>query len=71
MIIFELVGDWAGSSYITSGCPGTCSERLMNGANFAVRHIQSNILFLLTTIVALLECVVEHKLFESIQKTTN
>ena len=38
MFYFEPVGDWAGSSYTTSGCPGTCSERLMDGANFEVRH---------------------------------
>jgi len=35
-IVFDITfcGDWAGSSYLTSGCPGTCSERLMSGANF-------------------------------------
>ena len=32
----EPLGDWAGSSYTTSGCPGTCSERLMDGSNFVV-----------------------------------
>ena len=30
-------GDWAGTSYISSGCPGTCSERIIDPANFAVR----------------------------------
>ena len=35
--IWWFVGDWAGSSYATSGCPGTCAERLMSGANFVVR----------------------------------
>jgi hypothetical protein len=29
-------GDWAGNSYATSGCPGTCSDRLMNPTNFVV-----------------------------------
>ncbi|KAF8810090.1 glycoside hydrolase family 16 protein [Phlegmacium glaucopus] len=35
-IVFDITfcGDWAGSSYATSGCPGTCAERLMDGANF-------------------------------------
>jgi len=35
-IIFDITfcGDWAGNSYATSGCPGTCSDRLMNPANF-------------------------------------
>ncbi|KAF8140231.1 glycoside hydrolase family 16 protein [Boletus edulis] len=27
-------GDWAGNSYSTSGCPGTCSEILMDPSNF-------------------------------------
>src|ERR1700733_4163830 len=27
----------AGSSYIDSGCPGTCSERIQQPSNFAVR----------------------------------
>ncbi|KAF8203636.1 glycoside hydrolase family 16 protein [Pholiota molesta] len=30
-----IFGDWAGNSYATSGCPGTCEERLMDPANFA------------------------------------
>lgn len=29
-------GDWAGNSYATSGCPGTCDDRLMDPANFVV-----------------------------------
>jgi len=35
-IIFDITfcGDWAGNSYATSGCPGTCEDRLMNPANF-------------------------------------
>ncbi|KAI0304861.1 concanavalin A-like lectin/glucanase domain-containing protein [Russula brevipes] len=35
-IIFDITfcGDWAGNSYATSGCPGTCSDRLMDPANF-------------------------------------
>ncbi|KIK06982.1 glycoside hydrolase family 16 protein [Laccaria amethystina LaAM-08-1] len=35
-IIFDitLCGDWAGNSYATSGCPGTCEQRLMDPANF-------------------------------------
>ncbi|KAJ3576667.1 hypothetical protein NP233_g284 [Leucocoprinus birnbaumii] len=27
-------GDWAGNSYATSGCPGTCAERLQDPSNF-------------------------------------
>ncbi|KAG6813272.1 hypothetical protein H0H92_012686 [Tricholoma furcatifolium] len=27
-------GDWAGNSYATSGCPGTCEETLMDPSNF-------------------------------------
>ncbi|PFH54498.1 glycoside hydrolase family 16 protein [Amanita thiersii Skay4041] len=36
-IIFDITfcGDWAGNSYATSGCPGTCEDRLIDPANFA------------------------------------
>ncbi|KAF5313963.1 hypothetical protein D9611_006836 [Ephemerocybe angulata] len=30
----EYPSDWAGNSYATSGCPGTCDDRLMDPANF-------------------------------------
>ncbi|KAK7694629.1 hypothetical protein QCA50_001816 [Cerrena zonata] len=35
-IIFDITfcGDWAGNSYATSGCPGTCPDRLKDPANF-------------------------------------
>ncbi|KAI0825151.1 glycoside hydrolase family 16 protein [Trametes gibbosa] len=35
-IVFDLTfcGDWAGNSYATSGCPGTCSDRLIDPGNF-------------------------------------
>ncbi|KIK71009.1 glycoside hydrolase family 16 protein [Collybiopsis luxurians FD-317 M1] len=35
-IIFDITfcGDWAGNSYATSGCPGTCSQQLMTPSNF-------------------------------------
>lgn len=35
-IVFDITfcGDWAGNSYATSGCPGTCSDRLMDPSNF-------------------------------------
>ncbi|RDB28968.1 putative glycosidase C21B10.07 [Hypsizygus marmoreus] len=35
-IIFDITfcGDWAGNSYATSGCPGTCEDRLMDPGNF-------------------------------------
>jgi len=35
-IIFDITfcGDLAGNSYATSGCPGTCEERLMDPSNF-------------------------------------
>ncbi|THV04929.1 glycoside hydrolase family 16 protein [Dendrothele bispora CBS 962.96] len=35
-IIFDITfcGDWAGNSYATSECPGTCPERLQDPANF-------------------------------------
>ncbi|KAF8335481.1 glycoside hydrolase family 16 protein [Cantharellus anzutake] len=36
-MIFDITfcGDWAGTSYISSGCPGTCSQRVMTPSNFA------------------------------------
>ncbi|KAI0257529.1 glycoside hydrolase family 16 protein [Lactifluus subvellereus] len=36
-IIFDITfcGDWAGNSYATSGCPGTCADRILNPSNFA------------------------------------
>jgi len=44
-IVFDitLCGDWAGNSYSTSGCPGTCSDRLQDPSNFvnASWHINS------------------------------
>jgi len=35
-IVFDITfcGAWAGNSYATSGCPGTCPERLMDPTNF-------------------------------------
>jgi hypothetical protein len=33
---FFALGDWAGNSYATSGCPGTCNDRLMDPSNFVV-----------------------------------
>jgi len=35
-IIFDITfcGDWAGNSYATSGCPGTCEDRLLAPSNF-------------------------------------
>jgi len=35
-IIFDITfcGDWAGNTYNASGCPGTCSECLMDPTNF-------------------------------------
>ena len=31
-----LLGDWAGNSYNSSGCPGTCAEVLLDPTNFVV-----------------------------------
>ncbi|THU98358.1 hypothetical protein K435DRAFT_661045 [Dendrothele bispora CBS 962.96] len=35
-IVFDITfcGDWAGNSYATSGCPGTCADRLKDPSNF-------------------------------------
>jgi len=39
VIIFNITfcGDWAGMTYLTSGCPGTCNDRVMDPRNFDVR----------------------------------
>jgi len=36
LIDITFCGDWAGNSYATSGCPGTCAERLQDPGNFEV-----------------------------------
>ncbi|QRW16739.1 peroxisomal targeting signal 2 receptor [Rhizoctonia solani] len=45
-IVFDttLCGDWAGATYSSAGCPGTCADRLKDPANFkdAVWKINSN-----------------------------
>ncbi|KIY71643.1 glycoside hydrolase family 16 protein [Cylindrobasidium torrendii FP15055 ss-10] len=35
-VIFDITfcGDWAGNSYANTNCPGTCSQRIMDPANF-------------------------------------
>jgi len=35
-MVFDITfcGDWAGTSYIAAGCPGTCSQRIMDPKNF-------------------------------------
>ncbi|EIM92458.1 uncharacterized protein STEHIDRAFT_47968 [Stereum hirsutum FP-91666 SS1] len=35
-IIFDITfcGDWAGNDYATSGCPGTCADRIIDPSNF-------------------------------------
>lgn len=40
-----VTGDWAGNSYATSGCPGTCPDRLMDPANFVVCVSNENLEF--------------------------
>ncbi|KAF8199687.1 hypothetical protein BJ912DRAFT_922074 [Pholiota molesta] len=42
-IVFDITfcGDWAGNSYATSGCPGTCADRLMDPTNFVVSRTLS------------------------------
>ena len=44
------VGDWAGNSYASSGCPGTCSDHIMDPANFVV----SSTLFLSNSVVVII-----------------
>ena len=36
VIDITFCGDWAGNDYATSGCPGTCPERLMDPTNYNV-----------------------------------
>jgi len=36
VIVFNIAfcGDWAGNTYLTSGCPGTCNDQMGDPANF-------------------------------------
>ncbi|KAG8889526.1 hypothetical protein FRB98_004000 [Tulasnella sp. 332] len=36
VIVFNIAfcGDWAGATYLTSGCPGTCNAQIMDPSNF-------------------------------------
>jgi hypothetical protein len=65
-----LVGVWAGNSYATSGCPGTCAQRLMDPANFVVRISQTpnSAANRLILAFAHLERIMAHKLSEGVQK---
>ena len=36
-------GDWAGNSYKTTKCPGTCEERLQDPQNFEVCETDWNV----------------------------
>lgn len=44
-IVFDttLCGDWAGATYQSGGCPGTCSQRVMNPANFNDAYWEINV----------------------------
>ncbi|KAF8600500.1 glycoside hydrolase family 16 protein [Ceratobasidium sp. AG-I] len=48
-LVFDttLCGDWAGATYASAGCPGTCADRLKDPANFkdAVWRINSVTVF--------------------------
>ncbi|KAI5830114.1 glycoside hydrolase family 16 protein [Schizophyllum commune Tattone D] len=37
-----LCGDWAGSTYGSAGCPGSCAERVANPANFKYAKFKIN-----------------------------
>jgi len=46
-MVFDITfcGDWAGNSYATSGCPGTCEQRLQDPSSFVnaswiINHLQ-------------------------------
>jgi hypothetical protein len=62
-----ILGDWAGNSYATSGCPGTCPQQLMDPNNFVV-----SILHLCCPSFCndFIECIMEHQFSQSLQETT-
>lgn len=39
IMLSRFKGDWAGNDYATSGCPGTCADRIMDPSNFDVRAL--------------------------------
>lgn len=65
----QIKGDWAGNSYTTSGCPGTCEERLMDPSNFEV--IRKSCWTGTHSHLHFLECLLEHKLPQGLSKTTS
>ena len=38
IIDITLCGDWAGSTYASAGCPGTCVQHVMTASNFDSEH---------------------------------
>jgi len=57
---WSIIGDWAGNSYATTNCPGTCDERVVDPANFVVRRP----IFILIQVPSwwhALECDVEYQ----------
>lgn len=38
VIDITLCGDWAGSTYGSAGCPGTCAQQVMTASNFDSKH---------------------------------
>lgn len=54
------IGDWAGNSYASTDCPGTCEERLTEPANFVVSSRSSHGATWFDLLDA--ECHMEHQL---------
>ncbi|KXN90001.1 putative glycosidase C21B10.07 [Leucoagaricus sp. SymC.cos] len=66
-IIFDITfcGDWAGNSYASTTCPGTCEQRLMDPNNFVV-----SLLFCMPLDYKLIltECDMDYQQPESVQE---
>jgi len=60
-------GDWAGNSYATSGCPGTCEERLLDPNNFVVCPCLA---FTHRVFTPNTECNLDHQQPKGIQETS-
>lgn len=70
MIDITFCGDWAGNSYIDSGCPGTCSDRIMNPKNFVVKY-HTVYPFQYTEPDPFVECILDTQFPPGLSESTN
>ena len=67
-LTISALGDWAGNSYATSGCPGTCTERIQDPSNFVVSICPRSMPCISILLDPRTECVVVDQFLEGLQK---